>query len=144
MLSNEDSNPHQTKRRSPIVTEISSVLGVISITTASIALIMSIRIMNGIEEEFIKVGRSDIELNDILLFLLQVAVEGFFGDKEAGRWASVLFLFLIVIFFSFLMSLIGIGLNNRSPKGERLCKFGLMLTFSPILMIIIIGWIHDK
>ena len=80
MLSNEDSNPHQTKRRSPIATEISSVLGVISITTASIALIMSIRIMNGIEEEFIKVGRSDIELNDILLFLLQVAVEGFFGD----------------------------------------------------------------
>ena len=84
-------------------------LGVLSIIIALIALIMTIGMKDGIKE-----------------------VSG------GGGWVFVFFLFVIpLMILSFTMSMIGMRLRNRTLEGKRLCEIRLILTFSPILMVII-------
>ena len=102
--------PIPPKRHSPKTTETSMVLGVISIISISIA------------------ARITISFKDGLL------------DDGAG-WPFVFFLLVIpLMIFSFALSMIGISLSSGTLGGKRLCKIGLILTFSPILMIFIMGW----
>ncbi len=96
-------------RRYSLRTQTSNGLGALSIITALIALIMTIGMKDGIKE-----------------------VHG------GGGWVFVFFLFVIpLMIFSFTMSTIGMGLSSGTLEGKRLCKIGLILTFSPILMVII-------
>ena len=58
-----------------------------------------------------------------------------------GGWVFGFFLVVVpLMIFSFAMSMIGISLSSGTLGGKRLCKIGLILTFSPILMIFIMGW----
>ena len=62
------------------------------------------------------------------------------NDDGAG-WPFVFFFLVIpLMIFSFALSMIGISLSSGTLGGKRLCKIGLILTFSPILMIFIMGW----
>ena len=89
--------------------QTSNGLGVLSIIIALIALIITIGMKDGIKE-----------------------VNG------GGGWVFVFFLFVIPLMsLSFTMSMIGMGLKSRTLEGKRLCEIGLILTFSPILMVII-------
>ena len=122
MRSNEVPPPIPTKRHSRR-TIASSELGVISIISASIALMTTILM------------KDDMKV-----------VSG------GGGWVFVFFLFVIpLMLLSFITSIIGICLSSETSKGKRLNLIGLMLTFSPILMVIIImkiqNWqreTHDK
>ena len=122
MRSNEVRPPVTTKRYSSR-TIASSVLGVISIISASMALIMTISMKDAMKE-----------------------VSG------GGGWVFVFFLVVIpLMLLSFITSIIGICLSTGTLKGKMLNISGLMLTFSPILMVIIImkiqNWqreTHDK
>ena len=93
----------------------SSTLGLISIISASIALIITI--------SFIP----------------------YFNDLGGG-WGFGFFLVVVpLMIFSFAMSSIGVLIGgSKAHSGNRLCMIAFLFTFSPILMIIIIGWIHDK
>ena len=67
------------------------------------------------------------------------------NDDGAG-WPFVFFFLVIpLMIFSFAMSLIGILISGiRTRAGTGLCSIAFFLPFSPILMIIIIGWIQEK
>ncbi len=89
--------------------QTSNGLGVLSIIIALIALIITIGMRDSIKE-----------------------ING------GGGWVFVFFLFVIpLMILSFIMSVIGMGLKSRTFEGKRLCEIGLILTFSPILMVII-------
>ena len=113
----------QKQEYSPRTTKTSSVLGVISIISASMALIMTISMKDAMKE-----------------------VSG------GGGWVFVFFLVVIpLMLLSFITSIIGVCLSTGTLKGKMLNISGLMLTFSPILMVIIImkiqNWqreTHDK
>ena len=95
-------------------TQTSKVLGVISIISTSIALCIT------------------ISFYDYLL------------DDGAG-WPFAFFLGVIpLMIFSFALSMIGIRLSSATLGGKRLCIIGLILTFSPILMLFIMYWMHDR
>jgi len=95
-------------------TQTSKVLGVISIISTLIALIIT------------------ISFYDYLL------------DDGAG-WPFAFFLGVIpLMIFSFALSMIGIRLSSATLGGKRLCIIGLILTFSPILMIFIMYWMLDR
>ena len=95
-------------------TQTSKVLGVISIISTLIAL------------------RITISFYDYLL------------DDGAG-WPFVFFLVVIpLMIFSFILSMNGIRHRSATLGGKRLCINGLILTFSPILMLFIMYWIKDK
>ena len=66
-------------------------------------------------------------------------------DLGAG-WGFGFFLIVVpLMIFSFAMSSIGVLIGgSKAHSGNRLCMIAFLFTFSPILMIIIIGWIHDK
>ena len=66
-------------------------------------------------------------------------------DLGAG-WGFGFFLFVVpLMIFSFAMLSIGVLIGgSRTRAGTRLFTIALILTFSPILMVIIIGWIQDK
>ena len=93
----------------------SSTLGLISIISASIALIITI--------SFIP----------------------YFNDLGGG-WGFGFFLVVVpLMIFSFAMLSIGVLIGgSRTRAGTRLFTIALILTFSPILMVIIIGWIQGK
>ena len=93
----------------------SSTLGLISIISASIALIITISFIPN--------------FNDL-----------------GGGWGFGFFLVVVpLMIFSFAMSSIGVLIGgSRTRAGTRLFTIALILTFSPILMIIIIGWIQGK
>ena len=93
----------------------SKVLGVISIISTLIALSIT------------------ISFNDGLL-------------DDGNGWPFGFFLFVVpLMIFSFAMSSIGVLIGgSRTRAGTRLFTIALILTFSPILMIIIIGWIQGK
>ena len=92
----------------------SKVLGVISIISTLIALSIT------------------ISFNDGLL-------------DDGNGWPFGFFLFVVpLMIFSFAMSSIGICLSSGTRAGKRLCIIAFVLTFSPILMIKIIGWMLDK
>ena len=96
-------------KRYSIKSQISNGLGVLSTIIALIALIITIGMKDGIKE-----------------------VNG------GGGWVFVFFLFVIpLMILSFTLSIIGMGLKNITLEGKRLCKIGLILTFSPVLMVII-------
>ena len=97
-------HPIPAKRHSPR-TIASIVLGVISIISASIALIMTI---------------------------------GMYFGMKAGQEGIFILVFLVppLMLISFIISIIGICLSSGTLKGKWLNNSGLMLTFSPILMVI--------
>ena len=65
-------------------------------------------------------------------------------DLGAG-WGFGFFLFVVpLMIFSFALSMIGIVLSSGTREGKRLCKIGLILTFSPILMLFIMDWMLDR
>ena len=101
------------KRHSPKTTETSMVLGVTSIILISIALCIT------------------ISFKDIL-------------HVEGAAWVfGFVFVVIPLMIFSFALSMIGILLRSGTLGGKRLCKIGLILTFSPILMIFIMLWIGE-
>ena len=122
MLTNEAPPPIPKKVHSPR-TIASSVLGVISIISASMGLITTILM------------KDDMKV-----------VSG------GGGWVFGFFLFVIpLMLLSFALSMIGISLSSGTLKGRWLNLSGLMLSSSPILMVIIImkiqNWqreTHDK
>ena len=64
------------------------------------------------------------------------------GLLDDGAVWPLVFLFLVfpLMIFSFALSMIGISLSSGTLGGKKLCKIGLILTFSPILMIFIMDW----
>ena len=66
------------------------------------------------------------------------------NDDGAG-WPFVFFFLVIpLMIFSFALSMIGISLSSGTLGGKRLCKIGLILTFSPILMLFIMYCMQDR
>ena len=101
--------PPTPPKKYSLESQTSNGLGVLSIIIALIALIITIGMRDGIKE-----------------------ING------GGGWVFVFFLFVIpLMILSFIMSVIGMGLKSRTFEGKRLCEIGLILTFSPILMVII-------
>ena len=87
----------------------SSTLGLISIISASMALMMTFALRDQIKE-----------------------VSG------GGGWVFVFgFVVFPLMIISFITSIIGICLSSGTLKGKGLNLSGLMLTFSPILMVVI-------
>ena len=84
----------------------------------------------------------------IISILLALSITGSFipyFNALGGGWALGFFLFVVpLMIFSFAMSSIGICLSSGTRTGKRLCIIAFVLTFSPILMIKIIGWVLDK
>ena len=116
MNSSEDPTV-QKQEYSPIKTKASSVLGVISIIFALIAL--SITTYN----------RNDYHLGFVVIFLLAFPL----------------------MLSSLIISITGLCLSSKTLAGKRLSVIGLILTFSPIAILLapvlsssIEEWIHDK
>ena len=102
--------PSTPKKGYSTRTTASIVLGAISTTSASIALIMTFELRDQIKE-----------------------VSG------GGGWVFIFgFLVIPLMFLSFIISIIGICLSWGTLKGIALNLIGLMLTLSPILMVYII------
>ena len=85
----------------------------------------------------------------IISILLALSITGSFipyFNALGGGWALGFFLFVVpLMIFSFAMLSIGVLIGgSRTRAGTRLFTIALILTFSPILMVIIIGWIQDK
>ena len=84
----------------------------------------------------------------IISILLALSITSSFipNFNASGSGWGLVFIFFIVplMIFSFAMSLLGICLNGGTRAGKRLCIIAFVLTFSPILMIKIIGWIQEK
>ena len=98
----------KSTKNPPRTNEISSVLGVISIISTSIALYIT------------------ISFKDIV------------NDLGAGWvFGSFLFVVPLMI-FSFAMSTIGIALKSCSILGKIICSIGIILSWSPILTITIL------
>ena len=102
--------PISPKRHSPKTTETSMVLGVISMFSTSIALLITINFKEPLQ---------------------------LFGPAWIIGFSFVVISLMI---FSFSMSMIGTFLRSGTLGGKRLCKIGLILSFSPILMIFIMVW----
>ena len=84
----------------------------------------------------------------IISILLALSITSSFipNFNASGSGWGLVFIFFIVplMIFSFAMSLLGICLNDGTRAGKRLCIIAFVLTFSPILMIKIIGWMLEK
>ena len=84
----------------------------------------------------------------IISILLALSITSSFipNFNASGSGWGLVFIFFIVplMIFSFAMSLLGICLNGGTRAGKRLCIIAFVLTFSPILMIKIIGWMLEK
>ena len=95
-------------------TQTSKVLGVISIISTLIAL------------------RITISFYDYLL-------------KDGAGWPfAFIFGVIPLMIFSFILSMNGIRHSSATLGGKRLCLIGLILTFSPILMLFIMYWMQDR
>ena len=100
-------------KRSSQKTQTSKVLGVISIISTSIALCITI------------------------------SFNGILHDLGAGWVFGFAFVVIPLMIFSFALSMIGTRLSSGTLGGKRLCEIGLILTFSPILMVFIMDWMLD-
>jgi hypothetical protein len=67
-----------------------------------------------------------------------------FNASGSGWGLGFIFFVVPLMIFSFAMSSLGICLSSGKHAGKKLCIIAFVLTFSPILMIKIIGWMLDK
>ena len=85
----------------------------------------------------------------IILILIALSITISFNDgllDDGSGWGFGFFLLVVpLMIFSFAMSLIGVLIEgSKTHSGKRLCMIAFLLTFSPILMIYIMGWMLDR
>ena len=84
----------------------------------------------------------------IIATLIALRITISFYDYLHGLGAGWVFIFIFLVIplmiVSFTLSMIGIRLSSGTLGGKKLCKIGLILTFSPILMIFIMDWMLDR
>jgi hypothetical protein len=83
-------------------------------------------------------------ISALIALSITISFYDYLHDLGAG-WVFGFFLFVVpLMIFSFALSMIGIVLSSGTREGKRLCKIGLILTFSPILMLFIMYWMQDR
>ena len=80
------------------------------------------------------------------LIALRITISFYDYLHSLGAGWVFIFIFLVIplMIVSFTLSMIGIRLSSGTLGGKKLCKIGLILTFSPILMIFIMDWMLDR
>ena len=115
--------PFIPKKEHSTRTEASESLGALSISSASIPLMLTFGLRGQIKEDPI----------------LYIGPEGFYPWSGGGVWIYVFgYCVFPLMLINFVMFIIGISLSSGTHKGKALNLIGLMLTLSPILMIYII------